>query len=1295
MIRISAVGLWLVCFASSCRPVTQPVALLPVDARLPRETVPAHSGSDRWEDPVRLAEQAGFPMSTMYLAVEHGDQAIFDPVMNGLVTPAVEWATGYVNGPIRVLYVTNPAFDERTPFELRQRSGFSITPFHTPSCFSSLIVEPEFAAWWRDQIRTQITEANYDVIVLNSWALLAANTELFEAVTAKVKAGCGLICLQETYQWGGKITDTFAAFNALSPIDYAPGGVSWGQPTRVADAHPIIAGVSCALWPLTYRNGTPADAGATTLVELGGGPMLAVSTYGQGRVVGISTLMVNHAGIVPEWNDENTPKWDEYWEPVYALWLRALVWAARKEPHVLVQAPDAVTLTAGQQPVVPLTLGDSSGSLTITTRLRDPFGATVPGLAPSVTLTNGAAVITGPPLHVNGKHHLYYWVHQAQAVETWGSVALVVTGGVPFAAAPFPTNTTAWAVGGTASFQVATGSGTGTVAVTGLDGHDRIFDYTSQSVTNGQMIQVDLAKSLSPNNRVEFAYAENGIVVGKAALRVAVPRIGLDALQGELLVASYGSTAPPAYLAGYMGDLYRLAGFNTVWSCLDPAAFYQCYTMGLHALCGGVSPEVRHHDLKLTELPHCPNKPATREGWDKDLALRKPIIQQYGAVSRVLDDEGFYAYLDNTQTGQQVCQCADCTAEFRAKLAAKYPGIAALNQAWGTSYGGFDEVVPMTEADIVGDNPAGWVEWRNYNNGVYAHQYYGYLQARHADLGGDFRVGPGAPCWTSARYGPTYLGGDYSQLKSNLTFGMFYGELNDSIALPQVFGGQPGAQKSDAPQHWQNWGPWMQMFNGAKALWYYYGSAIIGQELAWRRHGDWLAEGLRDLRDGIGPLLRDATPRNTEVRIYYSPESLATQFWLSKHPVPARYLGADTTTKTMQTLCRELLYLQPSFIDADEIRNGGLTGCRLLILPLITNMDDATAAAIREYVSRGGFVVADLLPATRDRMGTPRAASSLAALFGVAANGNEYHRETPATGSQVHAAAGLRATTGVTPGAEWRTWLPADTWQTGLAATTATALGELRGDDGHTEPAFLLNQTGAGHTLLLNFLYRDLTATTALAHRRFGQDLVRWVGLLPPAEIVDPGTNEPLPYRPLYAFTYGRATLLGSLRGQFTTVTQPNWTLIDFGAPFQPDPRARVRWDGPRHIYDVRERQYLGQGTEATLKLPSFQARLLSLLPYRVTEVQLRAAGSVRRGSIATVTAQVRTSAAPSQHLLRLEVVSPTGYRTLPYSRLETAPHGAATFTIPFAYNDRPGVWQITVRDVLTGTEGHHDITVE
>lgn len=150
-----------------------------------------------------------------------------------------------------------------------------------------------------------------------------------------------------------------------------------------------------------------------------------------------------------------------------------------------------------------------------------------------------------------------------------------------------------------------------------------------------------------------------------------------------------------------------------------------------------------------------------------------------------------------------------------------------------------------------------------------------------------------------------------------------------------------------------------------------------------------------------------------------------------------------------------------------------------------------------------------------------------------------------------------------------------------------------------------------------------------------------------------------------------------------------DYTTIQFDAPDQP---ATVAFDRTAHIYDVLDGVYLGHTDRVELTLVNNTVRLYALLPYKVGTLSLDAPADWRAGRTLSATAQL--AGAEADHLMRLEVIDPTGKARGEYADNLRAPAGKVAVTIPFAHNDPPGSWRLILTDVATGTETQATVTL-
>ncbi len=1248
----------------------------------PREIVkPPVNGTDQMHDPVAVMVRNNFTTREACKFVEHGDSLALVESIAAMESPHTDWASPSAGKPVRVLalcWLNHAA--ARTAIELRQRSDFQVDIVLIPASLrDSAAAGSTLRPMFQERLRLAL-DGDHDVILLSSEAFMKFDEDIADRLLAKIEAGTGVVCYNDVQQWWRSPKPLLEKWQALVPIDFTYGSVA-GQPNRSTADHWITRGISLHAWPPTNSHAAKADEGAEVLAATDGRPLLATTFHGLGRVVGLYYHNAVNGGIIPRWDREALPRHDNPHEPVYALWLKALAWAAGHEPDQQLRVPDTIQAVAGSN--VDVALLDAQGNLRW--RLIDSLGTPVSSGEETLAQSLQLQAPSG-----NGDYRLEVWLLDDGNVVDWGAVPVIVTGGASLTLDVAPTTAP---MGGSATYRL-TSTHPGQLIVTAFDDLDRLFFQQRLPIDQSAEITIDLSSSCLPRNRIVFALHDGETPMVRVASTLYVPRIGVASMGETFCMPAYGWVRAEAHLEPMVGDLFRLLGLNAIYANWHNRDYVRQHThQGLYSITGAMSPYLKQTTLEK-ELVSCPNKPEIRAEWRKNIAQAKLDIERYGGIGRVVNDEAFFAftkYEDGAMKGAQACQCEHCLASFKSYLRESYPTISDVNDAWSTTFASFDELRVVEEEDLAtNDNPSGWLEFRQFANQVYARDFYGWMQEEHAALGPSYGVGAGAPNWTSREGGPTYRGGDFGTLRPHMRFIMAYGG-QESMVFPGAYVGQPGAQKYDPPLHWQQWGPWAQLFAGADALWFYYGSQIIGPELAWRRHAEWIETGIEDIRDGVGTLVSGANRLDRQVRILYSPENMALAWLFLKRTDAWRGLrlkeGRPISEQTMRDLFSKLLFIQPGNVVAEEIRQGDLHDCKLLILPQALAMDEATADAIRLFVANGGTVVADLLPATRTRFGKPRPESLLADLFGVDATQAQLHHESEAWTS-------IGLLTSDPRFSEETTWLQGDVWQTGIAAAGATSVGKAYSREGREADTFFIHETGKGRTLLLNFLYRDLNLDSSGWHQIFGNALVRLATLQPPARILDPYTGAPLPYRPIHAFERGAATLIGAMRGH-SVWSGGKPILIDESSTFDAVTTVRFTWPEPRHAYNVRTRDYYGKTTSAELDLPSFHGRLLALLPYRPTAVQATLPSAATAGQRLEIPVQLMVDAGlPGEHVLYMQVHAPSGARRPLYCQTRIAPEGRTTFTLPFAFNDPPGEWRVAIRDVMTGIEQVATITL-
>jgi hypothetical protein len=146
---------------------------------------------------------------------------------------------------------------------------------------------------------------------------------------------------------------------------------------------------------------------------------------------------------------------------------------------------------------------------------------------------------------------------------------------------------------------------------------------------------------------------------------------------------------------------------------------------------------------------------------------------------------------------------------------------------------------------------------------------------------------------------------------------------------------------------------------------------------------------------------------------------------------------------------------------------------------------------------------------------------------------------------------------------------------------------------------------------------------------------------------------------------------------------------------------AVVRWRGRLWAYNVRTGERYGYTDRVRVTLKPGDAVVLGLLPYEVQGVEVVAPRTVAAGGDLRVRVRLRWRKRKasshldlSGHVWHLRLFLPDGRRRREYSRTAYTDRPEATFTIPLAYNDPPGRWQVVVQHINTGLRGEQVVRV-
>jgi len=140
-------------------------------------------------------------------------------------------------------------------------------------------------------------------------------------------------------------------------------------------------------------------------------------------------------------------------------------------------------------------------------------------------------------------------------------------------------------------------------------------------------------------------------------------------------------------------------------------------------------------------------------------------------------------------------------------------------------------------------------------------------------------------------------------------------------------------------------------------------------------------------------------------------------------------------------------------------------------------------------------------------------------------------------------------------------------------------------------------------------------------------------------------------------------------------------------------PGFRVDLGAPAHIYDVRQKRYLGRSRALRDRIATAEPKLYALLPAPIARVRVQAPRTVRPGE--AVPCRLAVEAAQKlDTVLLFRVYRPGGEPAHEYSENLETKGGVAAGNFRVALNDPPGRWRIVVTDAVSGQRAVHELVV-
>lgn len=626
--------------------------------------------------------------------------------------------------------------------------------------------------------------------------------------------------------------------------------------------------------------------------------------------------------------------------------------------------------------------------------------------------------------------------------------------------------------------------------------------------------------------------------------------------------------------------------------------------------------------------------------------------QYYSLSHYFLGDEMFL--------GSTVCYSPHCLKDFREVLKKQYGSLQALNAGWETSFTTWDQVVPCQLEELKNQkNLSRWLDHKLFMAGVFAGKNVGTVRSLLNNIVPDVR------CGISGTQLPGYSY-DWAQLMKHINFIAYYSgvqiKLVHDFGGPELLSGRWGCGYVDSSirrDQYQNVVLWQDLFQGANMAANYATGSTFQGDLTPNYNIAEYSKVMRELKRGLTKMTLTARPADQRVAVLYSQPSLfAAMGTIGRSEWMNAYSGWNTLL--------EELHINFRFISYEDLTKGiDSRQYKVLILPCAIALSPVQTAKMEQFVRNGGTVIADFVPGCFDEHGKRYDNKKLAALFGISSTDVDFQF----TGKMLKIAENKKH---------------------GVPAVS----GEFRiGTPAH--PVMKVNPYGKGKAVLMNIMvngYQTVAlsgvggevATQVSGSAVFCRNMRNIAGGI----LKSSGVIGRCQVKTAKGADYPCQTMLRNVGDNYVFGIMKD---TEIGNTFDMNQGVDVTVTLPvkGHVYNVREKKYLGNTSTIKMRLVPAWGYLYTILKHKITGVKVNVSATVERGSVLTADFRaVAESGKPGLMTFHVELIRPDGKVAEVYRKNLTAEDGAGTYTVQTAFNDPAGRWRIRVTNVNTGLTG-------
>jgi hypothetical protein len=329
-------------------------------------------------------------------------------------------------------------------------------------------------------------------------------------------------------------------------------------------------------------------------------------------------------------------------------------------------------------------------------------------------------------------------------------------------------------------------------------------------------------------------------------------------------------------------------------------------------------------------------------------------------------------------------------AAFRKWLRERYPTLHHLNARWAAGFTTWDSVLPDTTDEAMRRTDANYTSWSDFK------EFMDVAFAAALKMGNDAirSVDSHAYVGIGGAQMPGWGGYDYSRIIKSLTAIEPYDIGNNIEIIRSLNPDMAVLTTAFQTGPWERHRVWYEFLHGNRGLVLWDDkSAFVNSDATLGPRALEVAGYYKELRGGLGAQIVNSRRVADPIAIHYSQPSMRVEWMLAQRPHGARWTNRNSSAeytdseflRVRQAWCKliEDQGLQYNFVAYDDVERGALlTGdYKVLILPRSTALSEAEARQIREFVARGGLLIADGIPGQFDERARKLDKPVLADLF--------------------------------------------------------------------------------------------------------------------------------------------------------------------------------------------------------------------------------------------------------------------------------------------------------------------------